>query len=157
VALKEWASVVLALERGLQDVILRRGGISEPGDVFEPEYAAFLLFPTFFHQQADGLRKEFRSLYDDARASEPSAGRLVITSRAKVRSTRALTSEAEVDALANRHVYRREVVLDRLHGVYGKALYVLEVDVERLAHPLDLPMVPEYAGCRSWVDLERTM
>ena len=143
--------MVLALERGLQDVILRRGGIDEPDDVFEPEHPAFLLFPTYFHQQADRLRPEYRYLYDDARASEPSAGRLLITSRVRVRSARELTSEAEVDALGERHVYRREVVIDRLHGVYGKALYALEVDVERLDQPLDLPLRAEYAGCKSWV------
>ena len=146
--------MVLALERGLQDVILRRGGIDEPGDAFEPEHPAFLLFPTYFHQQAERLRPEYRSLYDEARASEPSVGRLLITSRARVRRARALSSEAEVDALASRHVYRREVVIDRLHGVYGTALYALEIDIERLAEPLDLPLLSEYAGCKSWVELE---
>ena len=145
--------MVLALERGLQDVILRRGGIDEPGDVFEPEHTAFLLFPTFFHQQADRLRPEYRSLYDEARANEPPVGRLSITSRARVRSARELTSEADLDALAHRHVYLREVVIDRFHGVFGRALYALEVDVERLAEPLDLPLLPEYSGCKSWVEL----
>jgi hypothetical protein len=147
--------VVLALERGLQDVILRRGGIDEPGDVFEPEHQAFLLFPTYFHQQGERLRPEYRSLYDEARASEPPVGRLLITSRARVKGARELTTEADVDALTNRHVYLREVVIDRLHGVFGKALYALEVDVERLAEPLDLPLLPEYSGCKSWVELER--
>lgn len=147
--------MVLALERGLQNVILRRGGISEPGDVFEPEYPAFLLFPTYFHQQADRLRPEHRGLYDDARKSEPSAGRLMITSRAKVRQSHVLSTEADVDALASRHVYRREVVIDRLHGVFGKALYAIEVEVERLERPLDLPLLADYGGCKSWVELER--
>jgi hypothetical protein len=147
--------VVLALERGLQDVILRRGGIDEPGDVFEPEHSAFLLFPTYFHQQAERLKPEHRKLYDEARASEPGPGRLTITSLARVRATRELSSEADVDALAGRHVYRRDVVIDRLRGVYGTALYLLEVDIERLDQPLDLPMLADYAGCKSWVEIER--
>jgi hypothetical protein len=145
---------VLALQRGLQDVILRRGGISEPGDVFAPEHETFLPFPTYFHQQAERLRPEHRALYDEARAREPAVGRVRIESRARVKKVMVLNTELEVDRLARRHVYRREVVIDRLHGVFGKALYALEVEVERLAEPLDLPLLAEYGGCKSWVELD---
>ena len=34
VALKEWASVLVALERGDQMVLVRKGGLSEPGRGF---------------------------------------------------------------------------------------------------------------------------
>lgn len=154
VALKEWASVVRALETGVQDVILRRGGIAEPGDVFTPEHQEFLLFPTYFHQQAQGIRPEHRALLDDALAREPAAGRVRLTSLVRVRSARPVSSEAELDALASRHIYTRDVVLDRLRGHYGQALYVMEVAVECLQPALELPLIGAYGGCKSWLELE---
>ncbi len=153
IAFKEWASVVIALERGLQTVILRRGGIDEDGDAFEPKHREMLLFPTYFHQQGDHLRPEYQSLVEEAFRAEPPAGRLVISSRARVTRVEAIPDESTLDALASRHVYTREHVLDRLHGRFGQVLYALEVVVERLPTPLHLELRPEYGGCRSWVEL----
>ena len=36
-------------------------------------------------------------------------------------------------------------------------LYVLPVRVYRAAHSVDLAETPEYAGCRSWVELDRDL
>jgi hypothetical protein len=154
IAFKEWASVVRALEQGKQDLILRKGGIAEEGRGFEVEHARFLLFPTYFHQQLTGIRKEHASLLDEAMRARPPDGRLVITSWAEVTRTFVIESEGELSSIEPRHIYTREVVLERLHGRYGKALYALEVKVQKLETPLDLPLLPDYAGCRSWVTLD---
>ena len=45
--LKEWATVVKALELGKQTVILRKGGILETASGFNIESKEFLLFPTW--------------------------------------------------------------------------------------------------------------
>ena len=47
--LKEWATVVKALENGKQTVILRKGGILETASGFEIESKKFLLFPNFLY------------------------------------------------------------------------------------------------------------
>ena len=49
-ALKEWATVVNALENGDQTVLLRKGGILEDSSGFVVESEKFFLFPTFEHQ-----------------------------------------------------------------------------------------------------------
>jgi hypothetical protein len=153
VAFKEWASVVLALEEGKQDLIFRKGGIAEEGRGFQVEHDRFLLFPTYFHQQLTGLRDEFAPLLDRAMRSRPSEGELVMTSWVEVTRWFAIEREAELESLATRHVYAPHVLRDRLFGRYGKKLYALEVKAHRLDTPLTLPMLEAYAGCKSWVDL----
>ena len=49
--LKEWATVVKALENGKQTVILRKGGILETASGFNVESKKFFLFPTWEHQE----------------------------------------------------------------------------------------------------------
>ena len=154
VAFKEWASIVLALEEGKQDLIFRKGGIAEDGRGFEVEHDRFLLFPTYFHQQTTGLRDEFAPLLERAMRARPPEGKLVITSWIEMTRTFPIEREADLLPLAARHVYAPHVLLDRLAGRYGKTLHALEVKIHVLDRPLELPMLDIYAGCKSWVDLE---
>ena len=154
VAFKEWASVVLALEQGQQQLIFRKGGISEEGRGFAVDHDRFLLFPTYFHQQKVGLRESYSSLYEEAMRRKPPDGRIIVTSWVRVRRSFMIESEQDLEPLVARHVYAPHVLRDRLHGRHGKALFALEVDVHRLERPLDLPLLERYGGCLSWVDLE---
>lgn len=154
VAFKEWASVVLALEQRQQDLIFRRGGIAEEGRGFQVEHDRFFLFPTYFHQQRAGLRVGCAALFEEAMRARPAEGRIAITSWVSVKRAFIVERESELLPLASRHVYAPHVLVERLHGRYGTALYALEVDVHRLDVPLDLPLLERYGGCRSWVDLE---
>lgn len=156
IAFKEWASIVLALERGLQDLVFRRGGIAEERDAFEASHDAFLLLPTYYHQQREGLREEHQNLFDAATANEPPPGRLRITSWAEVLDVRLLRDEAELKPLALRHVYARSVLLERLYRGDAGVLHVLEVRVHRLAEPIERVMEAEHRGCKSWVPVART-
>lgn len=153
-AFKEWASVVLALERGQQQLIFRKGGIAEEGRGFGVHHDQFFLFPTYFHQQRAGLRESYSSLYEEAMRRQPREGRIVITSRVLVRRSFTIEREEDLAALTARHVYAPHILLDRLHGRHGKTLFALEVDVQVLDAPLELPLLERYSGCRSWVDLE---
>ena len=47
-ALKEWQSVIAALGRGDQIILIRKGGIADAG--FAVEANRFYLFPTKFHE-----------------------------------------------------------------------------------------------------------
>jgi hypothetical protein len=156
IAFKEWASVVLALESGSQDLIFRKGGIAEEGRGFEVEHTRFLLFPTYFHQQTTGLRDEFASLLERAMQARPPEGQLVITSWVEVTRSFAIEREADLLPLMSRHVYAPHVLQDRLLGRYGKTLHALEVKTHILGRPLTLPLLEAHAGCKSWVDLDAT-
>ena len=61
-ALKEWDAQCQALASGQVAVILRKGGIMEARGDFEAEHRAFLLYPTFLHQNPAELRSEFKAL-----------------------------------------------------------------------------------------------
>ena len=54
-AFKEWAVICRAITTGRQDIILRKGGIVEPGGSFQLLAESFLLFPTFVHQSKEHL------------------------------------------------------------------------------------------------------
>ncbi len=154
VAFKEWASVVLALERGQQQLIFRKGGIAEDGRGFGVHHDQFFLFPTYFHQQQAGLRESYSALYEDAMRGRPHEGRIVLTAWVRVRRSFTIEREADLAALTAQHVYAPHILVDRLRGRHGTTLFALEVEVHRLDEPLDLPLLEHYGGCRSWVDLE---
>ena len=64
-AFKEWAVVVDALGRGIQTVILRKGGISVGPGGFQVAHNRFLLFPTLFHQQRESVIESAQARYDE--------------------------------------------------------------------------------------------
>jgi hypothetical protein len=154
VAFKEWAAIVRALEQGKQDLVFRKGGIAEEGGDFALAHDRFFLFPTYFHQQEAGLGDAHTQLFEEAMRARPPQDRVVITSWVEVRRALAVSSEADLASYASRHVYAQHVLMERLHGRYGSTLFALEVAVHVLAKPLDLPLLPQYGGCRSWVDLD---
>ena len=151
IAFKEWAAVVMALERGFQDVVFRRGGIAEERDAFEACHDSFLLWPTYQHQQRAGLRPRYRHLFDEALAAAPPAGRCLISSWAEVLDVRILANEQEFDRLDDRHVCSRDTLLERLRALQGRAFYVLSVRVRPLAEPLSVPVGAEQADYKSWI------
>ena len=134
-ALKEWASVIDALDRGDQVVLIRKGGLADPH--FGIEADRFYLFPTNYH---------------DAGGGEPT--HVPITHWAEV--VRAWQVR-DIETL-----YRLEplVAIDRvtLDTRYkfrpDQAINVLAVRTWRLAKPVKVAMREAYAGCRSWVSLD---
>ena len=56
VALKEWATVLEAMAKGEQLVLIRKGGLIEPGSGFELVANTFVFYPTFEHQAVSYLR-----------------------------------------------------------------------------------------------------
>jgi hypothetical protein len=152
VAFKEWAAICRALATGRQDVILRKGGIVEPGGGFRPDHARFLLLPTFLHQSPDSLVPEARDLLDDIDADRPAEGSVVFRHVAAVRAARRIVWLEDIAPYRQRHVWSDAVVAERFHR-WQDELHVLEVDVTPLPEPLVLPWRDAYGGCKSWVDL----
>ncbi|MBN2196331.1 MAG: DUF1802 family protein [Polyangiaceae bacterium] len=153
IAFKEWAAIVLALERGLQDIVLRRGEIAEERDAFEACHDRFLLLPTYYRQQRDGLRAPHRELFVEALRSQPPTGFVRIDSFAEVLDVHLLGSEAELASFTQRHVYEDWVLRERLDAQRGRALQLLEVRVHRLPIPLKFHLEVEYGGHQNWVPL----
>ncbi len=144
--------VCRALATGRQDVILRKGGIVEPGGEFRVEQSEFLLLPTFLHQSPESLIPEARDLLADIDADRPPEGTVVFRHRAKVRAARRVQRPEDLAAYRPRHVWSDAVVAERFHR-WKDELHVLEVDVIALSAPVSLPWHGDYGGCRSWVEL----
>lgn len=152
IAFKEWAAICRALAAGRQDVILRKGGIVEPGGGFRPEHDRFLLLPTFLHQAPDSLIPEARDLLDHIDADRPPDGTVVFRHAATVRATRRVSRLEDLAPYRPRHVWSDAVVAERFHR-WQDELHVLEVDVSPLLKPFVIPWHDSFGGCKSWVEL----
>ncbi len=152
VALKEWALVCDMLLDGRMTVLFRKGGINEKG--FWVEADQFLLFPTYFHQNRDKVRLEFRDEFDAALASAPPEGVLRVPALARVVEAIPVARNEGVYELEDLHPYTREQVDLRLEFRPKKPLVLLVVQAIPLRAPVEVPVLERYAGCSSWVPLE---
>lgn len=154
-AFKEWAVIVDALGRGEQIIILRKGGISEGRGGFKIEQQRFLLFPTLFHQQRESVIPSAQARYEEIAPQFPPADKLRLEFFAEIVFAEQLHSLADANALHGQHVWRDEVIAERFEWGREKAIFALGVKVFRLAHPVELPMLSSYGGCKSWIELEQ--
>lgn len=152
-AFKEWAVICRALATGRQDVILRKGGIVEPGGQFRLESREFFLLPTFLHQSPDSLVPEARDLLADIEADRPPEGMVAFHHQAQVTDAFVVTAETALASLRPRHIWSDEIVAERFHR-WQQRLDVIVVEVTRLPAPLLFPWQESYGGCKSWVEVK---
>jgi hypothetical protein len=138
-SLKEWSTVIEALGRGEQVVLIRKGGIADPK--FGVEAERFYLYPTFFHQPEA--------------AAEPTTVTIAHWCEV-VRSWRV----SELDTLRGLEphvVIPRETLDARYRFRPDQALYVLGVHTFALPAPVTIAVTPAYLGCRSWVSIDNEL
>ena len=153
-AFKEWAVVVDALGRGIQTVILRKGGISEGPGGFQVAHNRFLLFPTLFHQQRDSVIESAQARYDELAPGFPPPDRVRLEYFAEIAAAWKLRSPGEAEGLRGQHVWRDEIIAGRFVWGGEKTIFALAVRVFQLPQALELPLLPAYGGCRSWIEME---
>ena len=145
-----------ALGRGEQIIILRKGGIHEGRGGFQVDQPEFWLFPTLFHQQGDsvtaGAAERFREIADEF----PPEDTLRLEYFATVADWRKLENEEAALRLDGQHIWKENVVRERFSWGREQGIFALAVRVHRLPQPVDLPMLKEYGGCKSWIDLDET-
>src|SRR5262249_23514837 len=141
-----------ALAEGRQAIILRKGGIEESGGNFRVEHTRFWLYPTYVHQQPDGLKPAAGPLLDEALADQPPPGVLRLTHFAQGEAIYHVHNLAGALAIDELHLWSPQTVASRF-AYRHPGLYVLAVRVFRSIRTFELPELPTYAGCRSWVEL----
>lgn len=146
--------MVDALLRGEQILDLRKGGIREEGRRFELRGDRFWLFPTYEHQDAALLKPAHRPalkrvLVERGRAAD----HVRIDGWAEVAGTALLTDPEPLEALDREFIWTGEYAAKRLRWKRRQPLWLLALRVHRVDKPLIVPMVPDYAGCSSWVTL----
>lgn len=132
-ALKEWSTIIEALGRGEQIILIRKGGIADPK--FGVEADRFYLYPTFFHD-ADGFVPET----------------VTITHWAEVARTWRVREGLE--RLEPLTIMDRASLETRYRFRADQALHVIAVRAYRLPEPVTIPQKEAYLGCRSWVSLD---
>ena len=153
-AFKEWAAVVDALARGEQILILRKGGIAEGKGGFQLEHERFLLYPTHFHNPHDSVIASAQGRLSEIAGASSPPDQVRIEFAAEVVEARKLDSLADAERLRGQHVWRDEVIARRFDWGRDKRIHALALRVYRVARARILPIIPAYAGCKSWIELE---
>ena len=156
-ALKEWAVAIEALGTGRQTLVIRKGGIREDENRFEVRFPEFLLFPSFEHQQRELLRPEHADALGHTLEHEPSQEWLTFAHFARVHRAFPVAEATELEALGPHHIWTQEYAEKRLRWRPRQALTAMVLRVYALPEPKRVPVRPEYAGCRSWLQLLDTV
>jgi len=152
-AFKEWAIVVDALGRGEQILILRKGGIHEGKGGFQVEHPRFWLFPTLFHQQRESVVPAAQIRFDTIAPDFPAADKVRIEFLADVADWRRIESLEQAHALREQHIWMDHVIAERFEWGRNKNIFALALRVFRLPQTVELPVLPSYGGCKSWIEL----
>ena len=133
-ALKEWSSVIEALDTGRQTILIRKGGIADP--MFGVEAERFYLLPTYFH--TTGLPAES----------------LAVTHWCEVVQTWRIHDLEKLYALEPLTIFTRANLDERYRFRPDQAIHVIAVRAMRLPATVMIPAKPEYGGCRSWISID---
>ena len=154
VALKEWALTGAALALGRQVILLRKGGLLDEDGTFHLEHRAFLLLPTWLHQDAGLVRPEHRDLFElTPRAAGENARQVFFRHFATVEYVWALGEDDAVKVERAQHIWSRQYLDLRFGYKPEKPLLCTALRVWGLAEPVPYRLSPDQSGCRSWVDL----
>jgi len=156
-ALKEWASVLQAMDRGEQLVLIRKGGLIEPGSGFEVVNDIFVFYPTFEHQAVNYLREDYRGYFEQASRARAPEGSVRFECFGTAVSTHSVNEPALIKRLEAFHIFNEAFVTQRLKWQPDAPMVLVIVRVYRLAQPQMLPVDPSYAGCKSWVELKTSV
>ena len=151
-SLKEWATVVKALENGDQIVLLRKGGILETASGFQLESKKFLLFPTWEHQELHHIKPQFHKYLYEAKNNLPEKGFNLISSYAEVLSDVDIFSDEIIKQLSPFHVWSDSYIAERRNWKPEKPIKALFLRVCKIPERT-VCMKSEYQGCKSWINI----
>ncbi len=152
-ALKEWAVVCKALERGRQTILLRKGGIMEYRRGFEVKHNDFFLYPTFEHQSKEYLQQDYLSELDIVLQDRPKDNKNKITTFANAVEVKETNDGEILRRLGKFHIWNEHYVNIRLNYNPKKPMSVIILRVHRMIPPLQIEIEPEFAGCKSWIPI----
>lgn len=152
-ALKEWAVAIKALREGRQVLLVRKGGIREESRDFRIQARRFLLFPTYEHQRVDLLQPPFVPDLEHVLAEPRDEGRVRIDTWAELTDVFEVTEPWQVEALLPHYCWSQRYAEERLRWRPRKPLLVMAMRAYRLDEPREIASLPEYGGCKSWLQL----
>jgi hypothetical protein len=156
IAFKEWAVIVDALARGEQTIILRKGGIRETRGEFHVDHREFWLFPTRFHEDELSIipskRADFREILSSGKSDS-----VMVQFYAVAESIVHIADLETLKRLQGRHIWAEQVLAQRFQFGREPGIHALIVRVYQSPQPHVFPLLPEYSGCKSWIELSRAV
>ncbi len=151
-SLKEWATVVKALENGDQTVLLRKGGILEIASGFKIESKKFMLFPTWEHQEYHHLKPKFHKYLDKVKDNPPEKEFNNITSYAEVLAETDVSSDEIIEELSPFHIWSDSYIKERQQWKPEKPMKAIFLKTFKIPQ-IKIPLKSEYQGCKSWINI----
>ena len=152
IALKESFAVVHALEDGEQVILLRKGGIRDPQGEFQLKHREFLLYPAAEHAEESFVRSEWRARFQKNTPAAV-AGEVEFRVYAGVAWAHPIRDLNALAGLESHHIWTPEFLEKRMRYRPLEPTLLAVVRAYRLARPIRQAVLPEYAGCKSWVPL----
>lgn len=149
-AFKEWSAVVQALGAGEQILILRKGGIAEGRGGFQVKADQFWLFPTAFHAQREKTKSSAAKWFSGPPAAE---NELRLEYFAQIVRSAFVSDWTTVQALDSYHIWTTDTVKERFDWSKPPGIHALIVRIYQAVTPIILPLTPEMAGCKSWIEV----
>ena len=157
-ALKEWSIICKAMEEGKQTILLRKGGILEYKKGFEISQKLFLLYPTLEHQAAEYLQSNYLQEYElllkrnSSEIVQDKVNTLRIIARIEVMQE--FHDHEILSKLEKYHIWNEKYVNMRMNYNPKKPMNALLLRIYKLSQPISIDVNPEWAGCKSWIDIE---
>ncbi|NIP62046.1 MAG: DUF1802 family protein [Nitrosopumilaceae archaeon] len=150
--LKEWATVVKALENGRQTVILRKGGILDVPSGFNIESEKFLLFPTYEHQNKENLKEQDEKYLEMVEDYKQNNDFNNVTSYAEVLYQKDVQDGDQIKKLTDFHIWSDSYIDTRRNWKPEKPIKAIFLKTFKIP-PTLIPIKPEYHGCKSWIEI----
>ncbi|MXQ55974.1 DUF1802 family protein [Shimazuella alba] len=158
IALRDWAVTLDELGKGTQIMLLRKGGIHEETRHFEVNSDSFFLFPAYEHQKSELLKEEYQgNIAKSVENWSPEDQQVMVKYYAQLHEDIELLDEEKLKALYPHHIWTNEFAAERLKWKKKLPLHVLLLRVYQLEQPVEIPMLAEYGGCKSWLSLPETI
>ena len=152
-ALKEWAVAIDALATGKQIMILRKGGIHKDDKDFRVVHPEFLFYPTFEHQREDLVKPAFQGELRKTLEENDVPGLVTLSYWCQVTDKFEISDLEPLSRIAGLHIWSDDYAQNRLHWRPKQPLTVALLRAYELQQPQALPVLDEYGGCKSWVEL----
>lgn len=157
-ALKEWSIICKALEEGNQTILLRKGGILEYKKGFEISQKSFLLYPTLEHQAAEYLQSKYLQTYKlilaENKSEQLEKKTNIVRSIARIEAIQEFHDHKLLPKLEKYHIWNEKYVNMRMNYNPKKPMNALMLRVYKLPQPISIDVNPEWAGCKSWINID---
>jgi hypothetical protein len=115
-----------------------------------------LLFKSYEHQKPEQLKPAYHELLRSI-PDRQDDGPVIFTSFAEVWGAYEVSEPEELEALDPYHIWTHAYAESRLKWRPKKPLTVLVLRTYLLPEPVELEYRAEYGGCKSWIELEKSI